>query len=486
MMNKAINHVVLATIDSLTKFKNKFSYYFAIFAMVFGSTFGTFNAANAGDVTNNGAAITTSHVSTLVDAADGTLTVNKTKTATLDISVGKHGDGGTAIELSQDGASAAAVLDINTTAAIGNIVIDANIRTKAAATAGTLSIDSTSSTAAPQLVTINGHVGLAANGSANAANVVDVITVGTDGGTGGNVDFTNAVTAGTITLAAGDANEIAQAKFGGALIGAVTMNDNADAATKVIFDGSTRSIAGTITAASAGEGTVQITGTGITLNGALGATALKHLDIDATTLIENNGAVNFQTADVATGQVLDIDDDATLTALTLTGTGKFRTSIDGSAATSAITSVINGASDGDGTVENINTSLTTFTGNIGSTTGIGSFVVTKSAKILGELDAQTVTVATGQTLTIDDDFTGDVTTLTTTAIIDFITDGSAVATTVTGTIDGADDEGGVLKVSNTNVTTFAGLIGQNKSIKTLDLDQSAVFNLNVNITGRII
>ena len=47
MMNRAINHLVLATVDSLTKFKNKLAYYLAIFAMVFGSTFGTFNAAYA-------------------------------------------------------------------------------------------------------------------------------------------------------------------------------------------------------------------------------------------------------------------------------------------------------------------------------------------------------------------------------------------------------------------------------------------------------
>ena len=47
MMNKAINHVVLATVDSLKKFKNRLAYYLAIFAMVFGSTFGTINSANA-------------------------------------------------------------------------------------------------------------------------------------------------------------------------------------------------------------------------------------------------------------------------------------------------------------------------------------------------------------------------------------------------------------------------------------------------------
>ena len=50
MMNRAINHLVLATVDSLTKFKKKLAYYLAIFAMVFGSTFGTMNSANAADV----------------------------------------------------------------------------------------------------------------------------------------------------------------------------------------------------------------------------------------------------------------------------------------------------------------------------------------------------------------------------------------------------------------------------------------------------
>ena len=50
MMNKAINTLVLVTVDSLTKFKNKLAYYLAIFAMVFGSTFGTMNAAYAADV----------------------------------------------------------------------------------------------------------------------------------------------------------------------------------------------------------------------------------------------------------------------------------------------------------------------------------------------------------------------------------------------------------------------------------------------------
>jgi len=59
MMNKAINTLVLATVDSLTKFKNKLAYYLAIFAMVFGSTFGTMNSANAAAITMANSSTTT-------------------------------------------------------------------------------------------------------------------------------------------------------------------------------------------------------------------------------------------------------------------------------------------------------------------------------------------------------------------------------------------------------------------------------------------
>ena len=71
MMNKAINTLVLATVDSLTKFKNKLAYYLAIFAMVFGSTFGTFNAANADDslAIANGATFTVTQADEATDFA---------------------------------------------------------------------------------------------------------------------------------------------------------------------------------------------------------------------------------------------------------------------------------------------------------------------------------------------------------------------------------------------------------------------------------
>ena len=64
MINKAINTLVLAMVDSITKFKNKLAYYLAIFAMVFGSTFGTINSAYAETVT-------LSADSTQLDVANG-------------------------------------------------------------------------------------------------------------------------------------------------------------------------------------------------------------------------------------------------------------------------------------------------------------------------------------------------------------------------------------------------------------------------------
>jgi hypothetical protein len=80
-MNRAINQLVLATVDSLTKFKNKLAYYLAIFEMVFGSTFGSFNAANAVDITIAGnetfnVAASSDSTSPTRDNISGVLTAN--------------------------------------------------------------------------------------------------------------------------------------------------------------------------------------------------------------------------------------------------------------------------------------------------------------------------------------------------------------------------------------------------------------------------
>ena len=97
MMNNIINHVVSTMIDSLTKFKNKLAYYFAIFAMVIGSTFGTMNSAHAlsfatldsADSSDDGAATTviTTGAAIIMDEA-GTLTVTVANGAETTVSIG--------------------------------------------------------------------------------------------------------------------------------------------------------------------------------------------------------------------------------------------------------------------------------------------------------------------------------------------------------------------------------------------------------------
>jgi len=97
MMNKAINHLVLATVDSLTKFKKKLAYYLAIFTMVFGSTFGTMNSANAAAKNIANGTVTTSFLDDdavsvqglaatfdVADDAFASLTNTVTTTLTLD------------------------------------------------------------------------------------------------------------------------------------------------------------------------------------------------------------------------------------------------------------------------------------------------------------------------------------------------------------------------------------------------------------------
>ena len=99
--------------------------------------------ANAGNVTIGTAAFTTQNNTDLVDAANGILTMTGTTTPTLDISVGRHATetgAGTVMEFGDVTGIETTTLDINSTAAIGNIVIDPNIRTKNANQVGILKL----------------------------------------------------------------------------------------------------------------------------------------------------------------------------------------------------------------------------------------------------------------------------------------------------------------------------------------------------------
>jgi hypothetical protein len=85
MINNTINTLVLATVDSITKFKNKLAYYLAIFAMVFGSTFGSFNAANAADVGTGTVHSSTTATAYDFNVATKDLDINNTASNTINV-----------------------------------------------------------------------------------------------------------------------------------------------------------------------------------------------------------------------------------------------------------------------------------------------------------------------------------------------------------------------------------------------------------------
>ena len=474
MSLKTKNNLVKET--GFKKTSKKILKYLPILAVGVSSTLGVTNNANAANLAIAAdAAINGANITILNNAANGILTINGTVTATLATSIGSHADGNGSVELGDQSTAEAAILDINTTAAIGAITIESNIRTKVANTTGTLSIDSAVIGGGPQVVTINGLVGYNNSDAVNATSIMDVITVGADDISGGEAIFNAGVNAAAISINGGDANETAKATFKDVVVGTITLNQGISTAT-VVFNGSTRTLAAGITAGSDNEGLMQVTGTGITFTGAIGATGLKSLDIDSTATIANT--LDARIIDIATGATLTADDAFAGDVTTVNGTGKIIFSTDaGGAATTAVTGAIDSDVDGNGTLQFTNTSLTTVTGNVGVTKQIGTIDVDKSVTFVGILDAAAVDVAAGATITIDDDFTGAVTTLTTTAILDFQVDaGGAQVTTVTGTIDGLAVEGGDIKADNSGGVVFTGKVGSIKSIGDVNIDELTTFN----------
>ena len=128
MMNKAINTLVLATVDSITKFKNKLAYYLAIFAMVFGSTFGTFNAANAADVslTNGG---TFSLDDEIDEAADALIAAVNATTAEIFLDDGDI----VAASITQANAGAMVITLTDDDAAVSSLTITGDVTASTAA-----------------------------------------------------------------------------------------------------------------------------------------------------------------------------------------------------------------------------------------------------------------------------------------------------------------------------------------------------------------
>ena len=146
-----------------------------------------------------------------------------------------------------------------------------------------------------------------------------------------------------------------------------TLDDGTNSAvTKIIFaDTDTVTISGAITAATANDGTIQVTGANKTFSGTIGGTRIGTLDIDETSTY--TGAVTVDSLDIAANKTATFKNDVTLnTSATINSSSTFLVASAGTPAAITVAGSVLGASDGVGTVQITNTGGTTFSGTVGN------------------------------------------------------------------------------------------------------------------------
>jgi uncharacterized protein with beta-barrel porin domain len=444
MMNKAINTLVLATVDSLTKFKKKFSYYLAIFAMVFGSTSG-FNTAYAADGQAVGIATGATVTSSTTNIVQSDVTFQTTESAATTFTVDATGDFAIDLFTTEDGGDAAGPnATINITGGALTIDETATMLAQTAASVYTMKIASgasvllggaavvnsngtfnvelqggtfTAQEADAQAIAFNFDSDSGADGVLNALNAGVKAFAGTVGATNGlasitigsatddaGADFAETVQATTITVIGGESSgENSTAIFAKAVTGNLVLTDgaHADAHVTATFDGTAAqtAISGTIT----------------------GSTARSHQDTFIVILDSASGAPAAQTF---AGQIGTSDNK--------------------------IGTITVGATNG----------------NAGSAIFSEDVYATNLAVIAdnGTSESSTVSLSkafTGTAITLDDD----------TGLAKLVVAGTD--TTIAGTINGAGADGeGTLQVTGAG-TTISGNVGATGSRSLLAIDVNA-------------
>ena len=294
MINKANKILVLAKVDSLKKFKNKLAYYLAIFVMVFGSTFGTMNSANAAALTlvensaNGSNGINPNNTAVTLNVA-GADTVN---VADFDLTITNVEDSATALII---GAITGTNDDTDTTPELA-IVFDED------------------NAAVAQLVTVASVAFTADNDGAGFIN----IDAGDAAGTSGTITFTGDVDTGIFGTTRGImdidmANSSATTprltvEYGGDVSANTTINQNAELISLTTNGSAAQTWTGIINSNGGdGEGTLNIAGTG----GITFASAVGKASSGALLLINVDQAATFDGAVEATN--FTVDNDATFT-----------------------------------------------------------------------------------------------------------------------------------------------------------------------------
>ena len=524
MINKAINTLVLATVDSLTKFKNKLAYYLAIFAMVFGSTFGTLNSAYAADLTmtaadawadGDGGVLATPAANDNVDVDGFILTINSDADigAITDTDTVARNDAGDVIITS-------AVADTDLTITIGSLhneglvdikTLDADNSTIAVTFEGafdtnqTLNIESTEDNTADTLtvtfqddITTGGAITIIADGDGGDPAVGSNVTVNAAG------DITNGADS--------------------------VMTDNGGGLATLVLNGTgAQTVAKEIAGAGAGQGTIQNSNTGgtLTFSEELGKTnellALTHdassttvhtLAVDAVTITSagtetySAGLLKATTINKTAGSATIDATDGGDTINNLAGNGPAdlnmseSTTINftiASGETTNIDAVIDGTDDGNGTLTFKNTDANApgvFTVEdtigaakkisaitIGSSTLAGS-VVTQAAVIIedgvtiagGDAAAEDSVLNVGASLTA-----GSITLTQATGDATLLISSNA---TITGTIDGSGsgDGSSIVDVDGGD-GVFASNVGSSTGLDSFIVDTGDTATLQGDLTA---
>jgi len=359
----------------------------------------------------------------------------------------------------------------------------------------TVTFGSTVGEAAKALGALNVGNGTAAGTAVITGDAfIAAVTIDAEGGAT-SLDANGDLTATTITINAGTAAaDDATVSAAENLTAAVVLNDGVAGTATLDIEGA-GTFTGTVTAAEANEGTLLLGAAGdVTFTGSIGSAevAVGTVDVeDNTTTV--SGSVFAQNVKIQNTAVLDIDGATLSGAIDFEGeTGTLQVS---GAVDQAVTGAITTLTNGDGTINVLNTTNTaTFTGNIGATgeslaalnvggAEAGQAVINGNvfvADIEGEADngASSLDIngnVTATTLDFDAGATAGenfVTSISGNATIGTITindangGGSATLTldgetaqTVTGNIVFAEGENGIVNVTNTAGVTVDGNFG---------------------------
>jgi autotransporter family porin len=349
----------------------------------------------------------------------------------------------------------------------------------AGANALTFTIDDSVNDNGAEAITISGDV---SSGEYAALNLV-ILGNTTDGVADAlTVDLNGNINLGTGTLAitadAGNAGNNVNVSVSGNITAASTTLTGANSTATLTLDGGTvQTVAGTIDAGTAGDGTIAITGAGAIFSGAIGATN----DIDQIT-ISNDGtgsAVTFQGevgVDNASGIVIG-DGGGTADTYTVT--------FDSTGGAMAVSGTVQGAATDTSNVVisggNVVTSDTTW----GNVTALDN--VTLSGEGTG--------LTTGGTLQSTNVNIGAATTLTTggivTGAVKFTGAGTlALGNTfgVAGTVDNTSGTAGVGTISGTGAgtTLISSNIGTTSSIGAITYNGTGTFDFNGTVAATTI